>query len=119
MRSFNLGETQSGSGQCVGALAAQDLGLGSNVWLLGDRYATRHARGTPCSPPRDSFMKNVYTAFSFDQDAVGFAELVPEEQLEAPPAAGGFGGLEGVKDVEMPESSKIAKWFQDAWDKFF
>ena len=57
-RSFNLGETSTGSGKCVGALAGQDLGLGNNVWLLGD-----------------SFMKNVYTAFSFDDDAVGFAEL--------------------------------------------
>ncbi|KDQ51338.1 hypothetical protein JAAARDRAFT_211118 [Jaapia argillacea MUCL 33604] len=28
---FNLGETCSGSGQCVGALAGQDLGLGNNV----------------------------------------------------------------------------------------
>ncbi|CDO69152.1 hypothetical protein BN946_scf185042.g54 [Trametes cinnabarina] len=55
---FNLGETETGSGQCVGALAGQDVGLGSNVWLLGD-----------------SFMKNVYTAFSFDDDSVGFAEL--------------------------------------------
>ncbi|RDX54914.1 acid protease [Lentinus brumalis] len=55
---FSLGETSSGSGKCVGALAGQDIGLGSNVWLLGD-----------------SFMKNVYTAFSFDQDAVGFAAL--------------------------------------------
>ncbi|KAI0368282.1 acid protease [Pilatotrama ljubarskyi] len=55
---LNLGETESGSGQCVGALAGQDIGLGSNVWLLGD-----------------SFMKNVYTAFSFDDDAVGFATL--------------------------------------------
>lgn len=55
---ISLGETQSGSGQCVGALAAQDLGLGNGVWLLGD-----------------SFMKNVYTAFSFDDSAVGFAKL--------------------------------------------
>lgn len=23
--------------QCVGALAGQDIGLGDNVWLLGDR----------------------------------------------------------------------------------
>lgn len=37
-RSFNLGQTSTGSSQCVGALAGQDLGLGSNVWLLGDRY---------------------------------------------------------------------------------
>ncbi|KAI0782433.1 aspartic protease [Irpex lacteus] len=53
---FNLGSV--GNGQCVGAIAGQDLGLGSGVWLLGD-----------------SFMKNVYTAFSFDQNAVGFATL--------------------------------------------
>ena len=32
---FNLGSV--GNGQCVGAIAGQDLGLGSNVWLLGDR----------------------------------------------------------------------------------
>ena len=56
MRSFNLGSASSG--QCVGAIAGQDLGLGNNVWLLGD-----------------SFMKNVYTAFSFDKNAVGFAKL--------------------------------------------
>ncbi|TCD70576.1 Type I transmembrane sorting receptor [Steccherinum ochraceum] len=55
---FNLGETEQGSGQCVGALAGQDLGLGDNVWLLGD-----------------SFMKNVYTVFDFGQNAVGFAAL--------------------------------------------
>jgi cathepsin D len=55
---FSLGETEKGSGQCVGALASQDLGLGKDVWLLGD-----------------SFMKNVYTAFSFDDSAVGFAKL--------------------------------------------
>ncbi|KZT72178.1 acid protease [Daedalea quercina L-15889] len=55
---FNLGRVSSKSSYCVGALAGQDLGLGTNVWLLGD-----------------SFMKNVYTAFSFDQNAVGFATL--------------------------------------------
>ncbi|KAF9065022.1 acid protease [Rhodocollybia butyracea] len=55
---FNLGQTETGSSTCVGALAAQDLGLGSNTWLLGD-----------------SFMKNVYTVFSFEQTAVGFASL--------------------------------------------
>ncbi|KAJ7651743.1 acid protease [Mycena polygramma] len=43
---------------CVGALAAQDMGLGSDVWLLGD-----------------SFMKNVYTVFDFDQPAVGFRDF--------------------------------------------
>lgn len=55
---ISLGETESGSGQCVGSLAGQDLGLGDGVWLLGD-----------------SFMKNVYTVFSFDKTAVGFAKL--------------------------------------------
>ncbi|RPD82588.1 acid protease [Lentinus tigrinus ALCF2SS1-7] len=44
--------------QCVGAIAAKDLGLGKNTWLIGD-----------------SFMKNVYTAFSFDNNSVGFATL--------------------------------------------
>lgn len=57
-RSFSLGETRTGSGQCIGALAAQDLGLGTGVWLIGD-----------------SFLINVYTAFSFEDDAVGFAAL--------------------------------------------
>jgi len=57
-KDISLGETESGSGQCVGALVAQDLGLGDGVWLLGD-----------------SFMKNVYTVFSFNQTAVGFAKL--------------------------------------------
>ena len=56
--SLNLGETESGSGNCVSSLAGQDLGLGDGVWLLGD-----------------AFMKNVYTAFSFDNNAVGFATL--------------------------------------------
>ncbi|KZT70932.1 putative aspartic protease [Daedalea quercina L-15889] len=55
---FNLGKTSSTSQYCVGALAGQDLGLGSNVWLLGDSY-----------------MKNVYSVFSFDQNSVGFATL--------------------------------------------
>jgi len=55
---FNLGTTQDGSSDCVGALAAQDLGLGDGVWLLGD-----------------SFMKNVYSTFSLDKNAVGFATL--------------------------------------------
>ena len=36
MTSFNLGEASSGN--CVGAIAGQDLGLGDDVWLLGDRF---------------------------------------------------------------------------------
>ncbi|KAI0676926.1 acid protease [Trametes maxima] len=55
---FNLGETEENSGRCIGALAGQDVGLGDQVWLLGD-----------------SFMKNVYTAFSFEKNSVGFAVL--------------------------------------------
>ncbi|KAJ3878292.1 aspartic peptidase domain-containing protein, partial [Lentinula edodes] len=55
---FNLGTTSSGASTCVGALAAEDLGLGDSTWLLGD-----------------SWMKNVYTVFSFSGTAVGFADL--------------------------------------------
>ncbi|KAJ6463451.1 acid protease [Mycena sanguinolenta] len=55
---INLGQTAEGSSSCVGALAGQNIGLGSNVWLLGD-----------------SFMKNVYTAFDFGEEAVGFATI--------------------------------------------
>ncbi|KAH9890110.1 acid protease [Cubamyces lactineus] len=53
---FNLGETEEGT--CAGALVAADLQMPNNVWLLGD-----------------TFMKNVYTAFSVDDNAVGFASL--------------------------------------------
>ncbi|KAI0374183.1 acid protease [Pilatotrama ljubarskyi] len=53
---FNFGRVSST--ECVGAIAGQDLGLGSNTWLLGD-----------------SFMKNVYSVFSFDKNSVGFATL--------------------------------------------
>ncbi|KAH9895122.1 protease [Cubamyces lactineus] len=53
---FNLGRVSAT--QCIGAIAGQDLGLGTNTWLLGD-----------------SFMKNVYSAFSFDSSSVGFATL--------------------------------------------
>ncbi|KAJ6606003.1 acid protease [Mycena vulgaris] len=55
---LNLGQTDTGSADCVGSLAGQDIGLGSDVWLLGD-----------------AFMKNVYTVFDFDEEAVGFAAL--------------------------------------------
>ena len=33
---LSLGETEQGSGTCVGAISGGDLGLGDNVWLLGD-----------------------------------------------------------------------------------
>ncbi|KAH9949014.1 protease [Amylocystis lapponica] len=52
---FNLGEV--GSGLCQGALGV--LEIEANTWLLGD-----------------TFMMNVYTAFSADGSAVGFAALV-------------------------------------------
>ncbi|GJJ14486.1 hypothetical protein Clacol_008750 [Clathrus columnatus] len=55
---FNLGSIEEGSPYCVGAIVGQDIGLGENVWLLGDR-----------------FMQNVYTVFSFEENAVGFANL--------------------------------------------
>ncbi|KAF7306471.1 Acid protease [Mycena indigotica] len=55
---INLGQTKAGSSDCVASLAAQDLGLGNGVWLLGD-----------------AFMKNVYSVFDVKQKAVGFAKL--------------------------------------------
>ncbi len=42
----------------MGSVTGADLGIGSNIWILGD-----------------SFMKNVYTAFDFDNNQVGFATL--------------------------------------------
>ncbi|KAJ7353360.1 hypothetical protein DFH08DRAFT_956428 [Mycena albidolilacea] len=55
---INLGLAEEGLSQCVGALAGQDIGLSSNVWLLGD-----------------SFMKNVYSVVDFDANTVRFASL--------------------------------------------
>ncbi|KAI0701863.1 acid protease [Cytidiella melzeri] len=55
---FNLGTTAQGSDQCVGAIGAQEFGFGNSVYLVGDR-----------------FMQNVYTAFSFEDEKVGFAVL--------------------------------------------
>ncbi|KAI0373731.1 acid protease [Pilatotrama ljubarskyi] len=55
---FNAGMVEFGSDQCIGALAGSDLGLGKDTWLLGD-----------------TFMKSVYSVFSVDKKAVGFAEL--------------------------------------------
>ncbi|KAI0645535.1 acid protease [Trametes meyenii] len=52
---FNLGTGASAS-ECVGAIMGRDMGVGG--WILGD-----------------SFMKNVYTAFSLDSNSVGFATL--------------------------------------------
>ncbi|KAF8182506.1 acid protease [Mycena galopus ATCC 62051] len=53
---FNLGKVSAKSLLCVGALVGEDLGLGSDIWILGDR-----------------FMENVYTGFDFDKVQVGFA----------------------------------------------
>ncbi|GJJ14503.1 hypothetical protein Clacol_008767 [Clathrus columnatus] len=40
---FNLGQTEAGSSSCVGAIAGLDVGLGDNVWLLGDRNSVGFA----------------------------------------------------------------------------
>jgi len=55
---FSIGPTEIASDQCVGGLVGKDLGLGDDVWLIGD-----------------IFMQNIYSAFSFDLNAVGFAAL--------------------------------------------
>jgi cathepsin D len=75
--SFNLGQESEGSSMCVGALAGVDLGLGKNVWLLGDRYVgyRRMSEGAVADLCFASFMKNVYTVFDTGNSSVGFAEL--------------------------------------------
>lgn len=83
MHSFDFGETALGSGQCVGTLAGQNLGLGNNTWLLGDRYVARcplwphvcYVAVARLTGLNNSFMKNVYSVFSFHKGAVGFATL--------------------------------------------
>ena len=52
-----------------------DLGLGSGIWLLGDRYVSAVFCATRSAEGYYSFMKNVYTVFSVSQNAVGFATL--------------------------------------------
>ncbi|KAI0757033.1 protease [Daedaleopsis nitida] len=54
---FNAGQVGEGF-ECVGAVVGKDFGLGKDTWLVGD-----------------SFLKNVYSAFSFDDNSVGFATL--------------------------------------------
>ena len=34
--SLSLGETESGSGTCAGAISGGKFGLGDDVWILGD-----------------------------------------------------------------------------------
>ncbi|KAJ6453785.1 acid protease [Mycena sanguinolenta] len=53
---FSRGKTAPGSTKCIGALIGKSLA--GNFWVLGD-----------------AFMQNVYTAFDFDKEAVGFAAL--------------------------------------------
>lgn len=66
-----------GSDQCVGALVGGELGIGPTTWLLGDRYCESSETWMQHSTDAHrSFMKNVYSVFSVDQKAVGFASLV-------------------------------------------
>lgn len=57
---LNLGQTHAGSNQCVGSVVGMDVGV--DAWILGD-----------------SFLKDVYTSFSFDKNAVGFAQKADED----------------------------------------
>ncbi|KAI0335307.1 protease [Cubamyces sp. BRFM 1775] len=54
----NFSHGQADDGQCIGAIAGINLGMGNNVWLVGD-----------------SFLQNVYTVFSADDRTIGFAAL--------------------------------------------
>ncbi|GAA5855680.1 hypothetical protein JCM8547_001642 [Rhodosporidiobolus lusitaniae] len=53
---LNLGLTEAGSSRCVASIAGQDVGL--DAWIVGG-----------------VFLRNVLTVFSFEQNAVGFANL--------------------------------------------
>ncbi|GAA5823650.1 hypothetical protein JCM11251_000711 [Rhodosporidiobolus azoricus] len=53
---LNLGLTELNSSRCVAAIAGQDIGI--DAWILGG-----------------VFLRSVYTTFSFEQNAVGFAPL--------------------------------------------
>jgi len=55
--SFNFGPVSQGSSTCVGTMVASTSTW--DGWWLGD-----------------SFMRNVYTIFDFDNNQVGFADLV-------------------------------------------
>jgi Eukaryotic aspartyl protease len=55
--SFNFGLLSPGSTTCVGSMVAFNENFA--VWILGD-----------------GFMRNTYTIFDYDQNAVGFATLV-------------------------------------------
>jgi len=55
---FNIGSTTNSTTTCIGALAGRDMGLGNGTWILGD-----------------AFMRNVYSAFSLDKQAIGFGTI--------------------------------------------
>lgn len=60
---LNLGSTAAGSDRCVGSVVGMDVGV--SAWIMGD-----------------SFLKNVYTTFDLEQNAVGFAEKKKEDDTD-------------------------------------
>jgi len=56
---FNLGYTPEDKTRCIGAVIAQDLGLGSS-WVIGD-----------------SFLKSWYSVFDLENNRIGFATPNP------------------------------------------
>lgn len=52
---FNLGQAEQGSSDCVGGIIGQDVG---DAWIVGD-----------------VFLQNVYTSFNVNDETVGFANL--------------------------------------------
>lgn len=69
--SFNHG--QIGGNDCAGALTIVDLNKPRDVWLFGDMWVSGRLGMHISHTVPHSFMKNICTAFSVDQNPVGFA----------------------------------------------
>ena len=59
---------------CIGALGVLELPFGNDVWLLGDTF-TLAVLDLILKCFGTSLMRNVYTVFDVDKEAVGFAQL--------------------------------------------
>ncbi|KAI8461656.1 aspartic peptidase domain-containing protein, partial [Phakopsora pachyrhizi] len=61
-----LGKSEDDPTICIGAISGQNVGLGADIWLLGD-----------------SFMTNVYSVFDPEKDTIGFAGLLNGDAVQS------------------------------------